>query len=382
MIYITSHQHRKPRTITWEDVIADKIVFNDMANDVSNYTGTITRKLSEIDPAMLKKINIDGMIQWLESYNNENEELFKARRSDLYSSFMIPKATGGFRRIDNPCDKLQNALRKLSTFLTEDCGLLYHTAAFAYVKGRSIVDCLRKHQRNNSNWFLKTDFSGFFPNTTLEFTMKMLKMIFPLSEICKRNDGYKALRKAISLGFLNGGLPQGTVLSPTLTNIICIPIDYRLFNRFSDMKIVYTRYADDMHISAESKFPKEKAIQIINETLEKFGAPWELKPEKTHYGNRKGKNWCLGLLINAQNNISVGDKKKKYFQAALNSFILDTKNNKLWNMEDVVHLNGLLSYYKMVEKEYFMKTIEKYNKKYSVDVHEMFKSYMNGSLAA
>lgn len=214
MIYITSHQHRKPRTITWEDVIADKIVFNNMANDVSNYTGTITRKLSEIDPAMLKKINIDGMIQWLESYNNENEELFKAKRTDLYSTFMIPKATGGFRRIDNPCDKLQNALRKLSTFLTEDCGLLYHTSAFAYVKGRSIVDCLKKHQKNNSNWFLKTDFSGFFPNTTLEFTMKMLRMIFPLSEICKRNDGYKALRKAISLGFLNGGLPQGTVLSP------------------------------------------------------------------------------------------------------------------------------------------------------------------------
>ena len=380
MIYITVMQHRKPRQLTWEDVMADKVVMSDFTNDNSNSTATVTRKYEDLDTEILKKVNIEAMIAWLNKFNMETAELRAVDRKSLYQSFKIPKKTGGYRQIDAPNDNLQDALRKLSKFLTEDCSVLYHTSAFAYITGRCIVDCVKKHQRNESNWFLKTDFSGFFPNTTIEFAMKMLSMVFPLSEICKREDGYNALKTAISLGFLNGGLPQGTTLSPTLTNIICIPLDHKLFNEFAHRKIVYTRYADDMHISAVEQFPQKEAVQIINNALKEFNAPWSLKPEKTHYGNRKGKNWNLGLMLNANNDITVGYRNKKYFKAALCSFILDTKNGKIWDVGDVNHLRGQLSYYTMVEPEYFNKIIEQQNKKWHVDVKDMFRKYLNGTM--
>lgn len=384
MIYITTMQHRKPRQITWEDVIADKMVFNDFANDKSNSTATITRKYEGTEDILkeaVRMINVDGMINWLKRFNQQNEELFKADRKSLYNSFKIPKATGGFRQIDAPCDKLQDALRTLVNFIRDDCCVLYHTSAFAYVTGRSIVDCLRKHQKNESNWYLKTDFSGFFPNTTIDFTMKMLKMVFPLSEICKSIEGETELTKAISLGFLNGGLPQGTVLSPMLTNCFMIPIDHKLFNEFAHRHIVYTRYADDMHISAQENFPYKEAIKMIQGVLKEFDAPWILKPEKTHYGNRKGRNWTLGLMVNANNDITVGYRNKKYFKAALCSFILDTKKHNYWDIADVNHLRGQLSYYTMVEPDYFNKIIEQQNSKWNVDVKEMFKAYLSGTIA-
>jgi len=214
MTYLTTMQFRKPRQLTWEDVVMDRLPMNYFTKDTSKTTGTITRKYEVIDEEILSKVNVAAMINWLKQFNKDNKELFEVERKSLYYSFKIPKATGGFRQIDAPNDELQNALRKLVNFFKEDCGVLYHTAAFAYVKGRSIVDCLKKHQSNESNWFLKTDFSGFFPHTTLDFAMKMLSMVFPLSEICKDNEGYKELKQAVSLGFLNGGLPQGTVLSP------------------------------------------------------------------------------------------------------------------------------------------------------------------------
>ena len=380
MTYITTMQYRKPRQITWEDVIADKIIFNDYTNDLSNSTATITRKFDTLPAGVENKINVGGMISWLKRFNLKHVELFNKDRKSLYYSFKIPKATGGFRQIDAPCDELQDALRELVRFLTDDCGVLYHTAAFAYIKDRSIVDCLQKHQKNESNWFLKTDFSGFFPSTTLEFAMKMLGLVFPLSEICKNEEGYNELKQAVSLGFLNGGLPQGTVLSPTLTNIISIPIDYTLFNEFAHRAIVYTRYADDMHISAKERFPQAEAIKIINSTLKSFGAPWFLKKEKTHYGNRKGKNWCLGLMINANNDITVGYRNKKYFKSALCSFILDTKNGKLWDIGDVHHLIGQISYYTMIEPEYFKGIINQQNQKWHVNVKDMFKMYLNGTM--
>lgn len=306
MIYVTTMQHRKPRQISWEDVIMEKEVYNDFANDRSNSTATITRKYETVKQEVIDKINVDAMIRWLKRFNEDNENLFNVDRKSLYSSFKIPKSTGGFRQIDAPCEQLQDQLKRLVNFISDDCGVLYHTAAFAYVKGRSIVDCVRKHQKNESMWFLKTDFSGFFPNTTLDFTMNMLKMIFPLSEVCKREDGYQELKKAISLGFLNGGLPQGTVLSPMLTNIFMVPIDHKLFNELAERHIVYTRYADDIHISAQEKFPWQNIVKLIEDTLKEFGAPWVIKKEKTHFGSRKGKNWSLGLMLNSNNNITVG----------------------------------------------------------------------------
>ena len=380
MYYITVMQHRKPRQLSWEDVIMDKLVLNDYAIDKSNSTATITKKYEELHPDVVSKVNTNAMVEWLKAFNKRNENLFKVERETLYSTFRIPKQTGGFRRIDAPCEELQAELSKLAQFI-RDCGVLYHTSAFAYVKGRSIMDCVQKHQKNESMWFLKTDFSGFFPNTTLDFTMKMLSMIFPLSEICKREDGYQEFRKAISLAFLNGGLPQGTVISPLLSNIQMIPIDHALFNELASRKIVYTRYADDIHISAQEKFPYKNIVKLIEDTLKEFGAPYEIKKEKTHFGNRNGKNWNLGLMLNKDNDITVGYKKKLYFKAALTSFILDTKNKKFWDIGDVMHLRGQLSYYSMVEKEYFDGIIRQYNRKWNVNVREMFKAYLNGSIA-
>ena len=295
MIYITTLQKRKPREITWDDVIEDKIIFNELANDTSRKTATITRKFEETPKEFLRKISVPAMIDWLKKFNQDNEELFKANRNSLYYSFKIPKTTGGFRNIDAPHDPLQNQLRRLADFMYDDCGVKYHTSCFSYVKGRSIMDCLQKHQRFESKWYLKTDISGFFPHTTLEFVMRMAEMVFPLSEICKDPEGRKELEKAISLGFKDGGLPQGTCLSPPITCWMYIPIDFELFNFFSKRDMVYTRYADDMIVSAKQNFPMNMAIGEIKHVLHEFNAPHYLNEEKTRYGSNHGSgdNWNL-----------------------------------------------------------------------------------------
>ena len=336
MYYITTKQHREPKQITWENVLFDELTEFDFLGQESKSTGTVTRKYEKLDDKFLKAIDVDSMVSTLEAFCARHEDLYEKKREDLYRHFRIPKKTGGFRPIDAPVDELQDALKELARILTEKFGLLYHTAAFAYVPGRSIVDCVKKHQGNKSMWYLKTDFSGFFPNTTLKFVMKMSEMIFPLSEICKREDGKAALEKALSLGFLNDSLPQGTTLSPTLSNWMFIPIDYTLFNALAKRHIVYTRYADDMHISAQEKFPWQEVVKLIRDVLKEFDAPYELKDEKTHFGSRCGRNWNLGLMCNQNNDITVGYRNKKYFKAAMTNFILDTKNGKPWDVGDVV----------------------------------------------
>ena len=212
MIYVTVKQKRNNKQLKWEDFLFNE----DPKIPQIHYdeTGTITRALTSPNKEMLKSVNVSSMIDLLKSFNAKYAHLFEKNKEELYDHFKIPKKTGGFRPIDAPKEELQSALRELVIILKEKFGLLYHTSAFAYVEGRCITDAVKKHQINESNWILKTDFSGFFPSTTLDFTMNMLSTLWPLSEVCKNSAVKEELRKALSLGFLNNGLPQGTVLSP------------------------------------------------------------------------------------------------------------------------------------------------------------------------
>ena len=377
MIYVTTRQKAKEKQISWLDLIGDdEISVSDLVTTGS--AGTVTRTLNEATPELLRKINVDEMINMLKRFNNCHENLFKANRCNLYRHFEIAKRTGGGTRpIDAPCTELKLALSELAMILSDKFGVLYHTAAFAYIPNRCTTQLARKHQVNNSNWFYKTDVSGFFPSTTLDFTMKMLKMIFPLSEICKVDEGYKELRKAISLGFLNGVLPQGSPLSPMLTNVICIPIDHHLFNLFAHKRMVYTRYADDLHISCQQKIDPKKITEWIENAFKAFNAPWILKPEKTHYGSRKGKNFMLGVCVNADNNITTGWRTKQLFKAQTANLIMDYKHGKCWPIDEIRQYSGLLSYYKMVEKDYFEELVNRYNDKFHVNVKSILKECMS-----
>ena len=376
MIYVTVRRNPKEKQITWLDLFNHpEIQYNDLVSD--GPASTVTRVLEEPTPALLSQINIPNMIECLQKFNEYHKELFETNKKEMYHHFCIPKKSGGLRPIDAPCDRLQNALQELKDILSDRFGVLYHTSGFAYIKGRCTVQQVKKHQANESNWFYHTDASGFFPSTTLEFTMRMLKMIFPLSEICRVPEGYAALEKAISLGFLNGGLPQGTKLSPYLTNVISIPIDHRIFNDLAHRHYVYTRYADDIHISCVQSFDPDKMTKYIEKVFREFGAPWKLKPEKTHYGSRKGRNYMLGLCLNAENKITVGHENKKLFKAMTTNLIMDWKNGKPWPPEDVQTYAGLLSYYKMVEKDYFKENIiAHFNQKFKVDLDQVIKDML------
>ena len=80
----------------------------------------------------------------------------------------------------------------------------------------------------------------------------MLSKIFPFSEMVKYPYGRDELQKALSLCFLNNGLPQGTPISPFITNVMMIAIDHKIsktLRDFDSRRFVYTRYADDLLIS-------------------------------------------------------------------------------------------------------------------------------------
>lgn len=381
MPYLVTRQFPTPKQVSIDDILND---IDDQHLRMRHVTkgGTLTRIVNWIPFDVVRKVNIPGLIAKLQAFNAAHEKLFAADRKSLYREFYIPKKSGGLRKIDAPNDELKTALLELKMILENDCNMLYHTAAYAYVKQRSTVDAIKRHQANESKWFLKTDFSGFFPSTTLEFTMRMLGMIFPFSHIIADKDGKEALGKALSLAFLDGGLPQGTPLSPSLTNAVMIPIDHRLAAELGAKHMVYTRYADDILVSCRVDFKYNEIVALINGVVKDFGAPFIIKPEKTRYGSSAGRNWNLGVMLNKDNEITIGHQKKKQFKAMICNYVNDWKKGIQWDLTDVQVFRGLISYYMMIEKSYILHTINEYNRKFHVDLLHIMKQDLGGRHSA
>lgn len=293
-----------------------------------------------------------------------------------YTSFKIPKKTGGLRQIDAPDDELKNYLTQLKYYFEDTMHILTHDCAHAYVKGRSTITCMQEHQKNNSRWFLKLDIHGFFPAHTLKYTMEMLKNIYPFGFLLEDENYARDLEEALSYGFLHGILPQGTPLSPTLTNILMTPIDYEIQHKLWKMSndVCYTRYADDIQISSKYDFNYAPVIVSIKKILSAFHAPFKLNEDKTRYGSSAGRNWNLGIMLNKDNNLTIGHKQNQRFRAMIFNLIQDHLHNVKWSPADRFELQGLISYYKMIEPDYVNEVIKRYEEKYKVSVNRILKA--------
>lgn len=366
-MYITTKAGERHANMSLDD-----LWFGDDAKEyrgliTSNQTGTITRRgnLYSAPPA-----NTYAMTVSLSIFNEKYKELMERDRHSLYNTFYIPKSSGGLRRIDAPNDELMAALRELKTIFELKFGArwLYHTSAFAYIRNRSTIDCVKKHQLNKSKWFGKFDLHNFFGSSTMEFVMRMLENVYPFASLVMTTLGRATLEAALSLCFLDGVLPQGTPMSPMLTNIMMIPFDYHMEQECRARNLVYTRYADDFLISSRDQFMFRDVEALIKDQLDRICAPFNLNTQKTRYGSANGANWNFGVMLNKDNQITIGRAKKRQFESMLYAYSKDKKNGVNWSLEDVQRLAGLASYYKMVEGDVITRIIHHVSEKQGVDI--------------
>lgn len=389
MIYITYQRPPRYHQLTFEEIMAGLTAEAMSHLRVGGEADTQTVCVNRIPPKLMEVTAVDQMILKLHHFNESVQHLSAVQdRQTLYTRFYIPKKSGGLREINAPKAELMQALRTLKELLSSFMLADHHTNAYAYVQGRSTLDAVKRHQKWGSHWFLKLDLHDFFGSTTPDFLMRSLSHIYPfnlivntgivstsLDSVTTHLDGRQELQKALELCFLHGGLPQGTPISPFLTNVMMIPFDHYVTNRLHalDMgqnrteRFIYTRYADDMIISCRVGFSYKTVENFITQTLAWQQAPFRLNTDKTHYGSRAGSNWMLGVKLNKDNEISIGHREKKQFEAMITNYLLDRKNGRSWPLADVQKMHGLCSYYQMVEAERIKQIIDQQNQKYGMD---------------
>lgn len=371
MPYVTTYKAAKGKEISLDQVLLGDVDTHKIRKE-RKYPGTVTKFYESLPDNLYPKQDVQHLISKLKQLPYINRE-YPADMTDEYWHHQIPKKSGGMRDIYEPKQELNQFQILLRTLLEKDFNASYHTSAFAYCKGRSTLFCIRRHQANQSRWFLKIDFSDFFGSTTPDFVWRQLSQIAPFSEVIKEQQGAAAMRKALQICYLNNGLPQGTCISPMLTNIVMIPIDHEISNTLHEKGFVYTRYADDIQISHKNHFKYEEIIDTIIKILEKHNAPYNIKHEKTRYGSIAGRNWNLGLMLNGNNDITIGHREHKIMKAKLHQFVLDYKNKRTMSDSDLAKLMGEISYFKSIEPKTLNHIIDCLNKKYKVSIEKIIK---------
>lgn len=220
-------------------------------------------------------------------------------RKGRYVTFKIPKKKKGeFRTIDAPCNELKNIQQALNFVLQE----VYNpnAAAMGFVKGKSVVTNAQVHL--GQNFVYNIDLKDFFPSITSGRVFKRLlvkpfcldeKVASLISDLCCYQKGD------------NKVLPQGAPTSPTITNIICEKLDFKLTRLAKAYGLKYTRYADDITFSGmknvfaeDGKFCNSLRNIIENEEGLKINS------DKTRLCHRGMRQEVTGLTVNSKTNVS------------------------------------------------------------------------------
>lgn len=230
--------------------------------------------------------------------------LFVAKVDSFYVSFDIPKKDGTSRSIFAPQRELKTIQSKLAQKLWNYQLFLFgkgrkrSNISHAFEKGKSIISNANIHK--NKRIIVCFDLKDFFDS----FHFGRVAGFF------EKNRDYKLPREVsvtiAQLTCYKGHLPQGAPSSPIITNLICDILDAHLLKIARKYRLDYTRYADDLTFSTNSKIfleQQEDFVDAIRKEIESSG--FQLNDSKTRIIYKDSRQQVTGLVVNRKINVPV-----------------------------------------------------------------------------
>ena len=295
-----------------------------------------------------------------------------------YQSFQIKKKSGGDRTIHAPKPELKVVLSCLN--LIFQCIYSPHTAAYGFVENKSVADNAKLHCRNN--YVFNLDLKDFFPS--IEIGRILNRLSYPPFNLNKENGreqignyiAWLACHEMEVERMIDGEiqkvikrvLPQGSPLSPILTNIICEKLDKQLTGVANRFGVKYSRYADDITFSSMHNVYQENS-EFRSEVLRIINSQYFLINEsKVRLQKQNVRQEVTGITVNKDVNVSKSYVKRlrlwlsmwekygidKAYELFLNGYKKDKGYTKKIGqtpafMENVIA--GKLNYLKMIKGE-------------------------------
>jgi RNA-directed DNA polymerase len=218
---------------------------------------------------------VDGIkVSEFRSYLKENwlrdkEKLFTgAYKPNAVRKVEIPKPAGGIRILGIPTvlDRLiQQAILQVLTPIFEP---KFSEASFGFRPGKSAHDALKAalaFQNEGFHIVVDIDLEKFFDNVNHDILMHKLSLYIQDRRVLR------LIRSYLTAGIMSEGIesyrsegtPQGSPLSPLLSNVMLDEMDKELERR----KLHFARYADDCNIYVKTKTAGKRILLSIRKFL-------------------------------------------------------------------------------------------------------------------
>ena len=196
----------------------------------------------------------------------------------------IPKSDGkSVRKLGIPAvaDRVAQTVAKM--VIEKEVEPIFHPDSYGYRPGRSALDAVGKARERcwKYDWVIDLDIKSFFDTIPWDLIEKAVAHHTDLGWVrlyvkrwlrapVERKDGTREERTR--------GTPQGSVVSPVLSNLF-MHYAFDLWMRRTFPHLCFERYADDAIVHCRSEMEAKAVLGAIRERLAECGL--ELHPEKT-----------------------------------------------------------------------------------------------------
>jgi RNA-directed DNA polymerase len=248
---------------------------------------------------------VDG--QSLEAFAAQLDQQLGRLRSELIEDayqpqpvrqVQIPKGgkPGEFRTLGVPTIYDRVCQQALLNRLEPIFEPVFDEANFGYRRGRSTKDAMRKvwkEIQSGREWIVDADLKDFFGSVDHEKLLTLVAQRIADGRVLRL---IRAMLKAGSYGKgrlfpSERGTPQGSVVSPLLSNILLTPFDQEMRRKGYQL----TRFADDWVVTCTSAAEARAAIAAALRILSELGV--QLHPQKTRVVHVQRGFEFLGYLV-------------------------------------------------------------------------------------
>lgn len=298
---------------------------------------------------------IDGMPveKFAEWYNKEGESMIEELRTGKYKpqgvkQVEIPKPNGGKRKLGIPTVKdriIQQAIAQILSPIYEE---EFSENSYGFRPNRNAQQAVTratKYVESGKGIVVDIDLETFFD--TVNHNRLMHRMAGKIGD----KNLLRLLRRYLQSGAMTDGIlsqriegtPQGSPLSPLLSNIVLDELDKELEKRGHE----FVRYADDCNIFVRSQPAGERVMQSISNFIEnKLKLKINKKKSKVCYSDQTK---FLGYTIHRNGIPGIATESLKRMKDKIRNI---TKRNRGRKLETIIRelnpiLRGWIQYFRL-----------------------------------
>lgn len=344
---------RKERALT-QDLMSEII-------DLKNLDTALRKVISNKGSAGIDGMNVEELKRWFIIHYRELQHQLTTGtyRVTAVKEVLIPKPNGGKRQLGIPTVKDRLVQQAISQVLSKRYDPTFSDQSYGFRPKRNAHQALCKaggYVAEGKDWIVDIDLAKFFDEVNHQ------RLLWQLSTRIGDKRVLRLIGKFLRAGMMSAGMPnqrvkgtpQGSPLSPLLSNIVLDELDKELERRGHR----FVRYADDIIIMVGSELASERVMKSLSRFIE-HRMRLKINQEKSKIIRPHELNF-LGHSILKDGSLGLSRKSEQRFKAKLKQL---TKRNRGISFEQLIRelnpvLRGWLNYFKNARMKSRLSNIE------------------------